>query len=125
MSPRAPRVCAEPGCPKPAWHPHNKCETHRLEHNRQADKRRPNAGQRGYGAKWRQVRAHFLRANPTCVDCGAASTDADHAPVSRRALLAAGVADPDQPQYLEARCRSCHARKTARHDGSFGRETRP
>jgi 5-methylcytosine-specific restriction enzyme A len=30
---------------------------------------RASAAQRGYGAKWREKRAEFLRANPWCVFC--------------------------------------------------------
>lgn len=122
---RAPKTCVVRGCGAPAHHPHARCEPHRLELGRQADARRPNAGQRGYGARWRQVRARFLIENPRCVDCGQPATEADHAPVSRRALLASGVTDPDQPQFLEPRCKSCHSRRTAHRDGSFGRERRP
>jgi 5-methylcytosine-specific restriction protein A len=121
MSPRAPSVCITAGCTKAAPPGQSRCEEHRLATNRQADQRRPNSAARGYGDRWRRVRAAFIRDNPTCIDCGAASTDADHAPLSRRALLAAGVTDPDQPQFLEPRCRACHSRKTAATDGSFGR----
>lgn len=122
MSPRAPSVCAVTGCTNPAPPGQARCDQHRLQRQRQQDTARPNAGQRGYGSRWRRVRSTFLRDNPICIDCGAAASEADHAPRSRRALLADGVTDPDQPQFLQPRCKRCHSIRTAHHDGSFGRE---
>jgi 5-methylcytosine-specific restriction protein A len=66
------------------------------------------------------VRDPFIAAHRTCIDCGAPSTDADHAPTSRRDLLAQGVDDPDDWQYLQPRCHPCHSRKTAAVDGGWG-----
>lgn len=82
---------------------------------------RPSASEQGYGARWRKVRDPFIAANPICVDCGAPSTDADHAPVSRRDLIARGVADPDAWEHLQARCHPCHSRRTVLVDGGWGK----
>jgi 5-methylcytosine-specific restriction protein A len=60
-----------------------------------------------------------------CVDCGARATTSDHAPVSRRDLIAAGVTDPDADRYLQARCTPCHSRRTAAVDGGFGNPIHP
>lgn len=79
---------------------------------------RPSAARRGYGARWRQVRAKFLAEHPYCEDCGAPSTIPDHVP-SRRELVALGVPDPDAEQYLHARCQTCHNRKTNKQDGGW------
>lgn len=66
------------------------------------------------------MRATFLAAHPTCIDCGAPSTEADHDPISRRDLVAMGDPDPDAWHHLKPRCKPCHARRTARVDGGFG-----
>jgi 5-methylcytosine-specific restriction protein A len=60
-----------------------------------------------------------------CVDCGRPATTADHAPVSRRDLVAAGVTDPDADRFLQSRCTPCHSRRTATVDGGFGNPIRP
>jgi 5-methylcytosine-specific restriction protein A len=117
MSPRRPpSPCTTPACPE-VVDGGGPCP----EHRRQREKARGNFRQRGYTSSWDKRRARFLRRNPTCVLCGQPATDADHYPVSRRQLLAQGVADPDADQHLRACCRSCHSRSTVRHDGGFGR----
>lgn len=64
---------------------------------------------------WRKRRAAYLRAHPTCADCGAKATEPDHVP-PRALLLALGVHDPDADQWLVPRCGSCHARATRLRD---------
>lgn len=76
---------------------------------------RPNASARGYDHRWQRKRRRFLRANPACELCGEPSEVADHYPRSRKELLAAGILDPDQPEYLRPLCTSCHNRETAKH----------
>jgi len=44
----------------------------------QFDAKRPSAGQRGYDADWRRLRAQHLAAHPGCVRCGAKATVVDH-----------------------------------------------
>jgi 5-methylcytosine-specific restriction enzyme A len=66
--------------------------------------------------RWRAFRAAFLRRNPIC-SCGQVATQVDHI---RR--LGPGVYMYDQSN-LQALCASCHSRKTALHDGAFGRAT--
>lgn len=75
---------------------------------------RPTAADRGYDSKWRRNRARFLAAHPTCIDCGEPATVADHAPRSRRELLAAGEPHPDAWKHLQPRCEPCHNKRTAR-----------
>jgi 5-methylcytosine-specific restriction endonuclease McrA len=43
-----------------------------------ADKRRPNATQRGYDGNWQKARAAFLNLHPRCAMCGAAARVVDH-----------------------------------------------
>lgn len=120
MSPRAPSVCATPGCSRPAPPGQSRCEPHRLERQRASNAGKPSAAARGYDAKWRKFRRQYLAIHPTCVECGAAATDVDHVdglgPLGPRGYDEANCA---------AMCRPCHARKTARHDGSFGRARDP
>jgi 5-methylcytosine-specific restriction endonuclease McrA len=121
VSPRSKaRVCSSPDCGQiaPAG---GLCPDCKRQEWREIDKRRPAASQRGYGPRWRRIRARFLRENPICVDCGAPATVADHDPLSRVELVARGVSDPDHPRNLRPRCASCHNRRTALEDGGFGR----
>lgn len=73
---------------------------------------RPSAAKRGYDAKWRRVRAAFLKAHPVC-DCGAPASEADHVIPLREGGSHAWA-------NLRARCKPCHSSKTAAHDGGFG-----
>ena len=63
---------------------------------------------------WRRTRLDYLSRHPACVLCGKAATDVDHYPRTRRALLAAGVVDPDVDDHLRALCHRCHSQETAR-----------
>lgn len=42
------------------------------------DQNRPNATDRGYGGKWKQARADYLKAHPRCARCGAPATIVHH-----------------------------------------------
>lgn len=66
---------------------------------------------------WRRVRRDYLAAHPACSTrgCPAPATEVDHV-VAR----AAGGADYAWTN-LRSTCKSCHSRKTAAVDGSFGR----
>lgn len=122
MSPRAGAVCSEPGCPNFVERA-GRCPTcataHRRPRDRAYDATRPSPSARGYGRAWRQRRAKFLADHPRCLDCGAPATVADHAPTSRRDLVAKGDPDPDAAHHLQPRCASCHGRRTVRDDGAL------
>jgi 5-methylcytosine-specific restriction protein A len=111
MPNKTPRPCTHPGCKM------LNCTVHQRtpSQQRQPDLR-PSAARRGYGDHWRKVRAAFLLAHPTCEDCSRIATIADHVP-NRRELVRMGVPDPDVDEYLHARCKICHDRKTATLDG--------
>lgn len=81
---------------------------------RAADAIRGSASERGYGQAHRVFRRAVLRKHPLCVLCGAASTVADHWPMSRRELVAAGL-NPNDAQHGRGLCEDCHNRETARH----------
>lgn len=81
---------------------------------------RENSAQRGYGYKWQQARAGFLKKHPLCVYClkkdkVTAATDVDH--------IIPHKGDMDlfwQRSNWQPLCGSCHSAKTAREDGGFG-----
>lgn len=80
--------------------------------------KRPSAAARGYGHRWRQIRALFLKRNPMCVveGCGGIATEVDH-------IIARGKEGSHEGwANLQALCKTHHSQKTAREDGSFGRE---
>ncbi len=128
--PYSPRPhCSTAGCPNYAQHS-GRCDAH----YRAAEARRGTAAERGYsGRRWRSARRTVLKLDPICTcdaddhghapfGCMRLSTDADHYPASRKALIAAGARDPDNPGHLRGLCHSCHSHSTAKHQpGGFGR----
>lgn len=123
--PRAYRVCSVSGCPELVKA--GRC----AEHRRAADRARGTAAERGYAGKlWRSRRRQCLKRDPSCTcaetnhqhsaPCGDPATVADHYPLSRRELLAAGVTDPDTIDRLRGLCASCHSRATATTPGQQG-----
>lgn len=59
-------------------------------------------------------REGVLARDPICKVCRRApSTVADHFPLSRRELVAAGL-DADDPERGRGLCKPCHDRETAR-----------
>lgn len=108
--PRRPRPpCSVPGCPEVTARG-GRCEVHR----REAEQQRGTAAERGYDTRWQRIRRAYLYRNPWCLLCGRTATVADHFPLSRRQLVAQGVADPDAPNRLRPLCATCHNRETAK-----------
>ena len=83
-------------------------------HSKAADKARGTAAQRGYGREHRtRFREGVLAREPICVLClSASSTVADHYPLDKRELIAAGMDDHD-PANGRGLCAPCHNRHTA------------
>ena len=92
---------------------------------RRHEQKRDTAADRGYDARWRKARAAFLRAHPVCLECEAEGK-----------LIAATVVDHVVPHKGDASrfwdrtnwqplCKAHHDRKTAAHDGGFGRAASP
>lgn len=104
------RVCNVSGCPE-LTDKGSKCDQHRKADRRQADRKRPNATERGYGNKWRKARAEYLAAWPICEEpgCGEPATDVDH-------IDGLGPNGPRGYDWANFRsyCRSDHAKRTAR-----------
>ncbi|RSO28310.1 HNH endonuclease [Streptomyces sp. WAC 06725] len=118
--PRKPRTpCTIPGCPELTRS--GRCEAHELEANRL----RGSSSERGYGTRWQRIRRRYLYHHPWCVLCSRTAMVADHFPLSRRELVAQGVADPDAWSCLRPLCTQCHNRETAqRQPGGWAAEKR-
>lgn len=102
------RVCTRSGCP-------NLTDSGRCSQcRRQADRDRGTATERGYNsAGHRHFRTDVLDRDPICVLCElAASTVADHWPLSRRELIVSGR-NPDDPLFGRGLCKPCHDRETS------------
>lgn len=72
---------------------------------------RPNASQRGYGARWQALRADFLRRFPLCKTCEAKGRVKPANEVDHIKPRAQGGSDADA--NLQPLCKTCHSRKTA------------
>lgn len=108
MPNRARRMCAQPGCAALAELGQTMCAAHAKARNAQ----RPTAAQRGYGSRWRRVRAMFLADHPVCCDPFGlhpervvATHDVDHVVPRRRG-------GADIAENLQPLCRACHNHKT-------------
>jgi 5-methylcytosine-specific restriction protein A len=118
------RPCDTPGCP-------GRAETGRCARCRDGRRNNPrlralNAAERGYDAAWRARRLDYLLTHPVCRLCGRLAQIPDHYPVSRRRLVALGVADPDADEHLRPLCRPCHACETGRRQpGGWWLQTMP
>jgi 5-methylcytosine-specific restriction endonuclease McrA len=63
---------------------------------------RPNSADRGYGSKWRIIRAQFLKQNPVCI-CGAPASEAHH-------KIPYKLTQDNSWANLQALCKSCHSK---------------
>jgi len=117
MPTRAPRHCTASGCGARAGTT-GRCEEHVIPRPKPKPRPRPSSSAQGYDYRWRVRSRRYLAANPVCATtaCGAASEHTDHI-------------DGDRTNWelwnLQALCRPCHSRKTARHDGGFGNRRTP
>lgn len=110
------------------------CAAHKRVVKKEVEARRESSTKRGYGYKWQQARAGYLRSHPFCVE---------HE--SRNELVQATIVDHKVPHKLDdamnsgdaerianakalfwdsnnwqSLCKTCHDQKTAREDGAFG-----
>lgn len=77
---------------------------------------RPSAAARGYGRRWRRLRAWYLARHPICelAGCLDPATDVDH-------IVAKARGGGDELNNLQALCHRHHSQKTALRDGGLGR----
>ena len=107
---------------------HTKAKTPEVKkHRTRRDNRQARRALHTWDPVWRRIRAAKLARNPLCECCEAktcphcaadgirAATEVDHVDNE------SGHNDDDN---LRSTCKRCHAYKTAREDGSFGRATR-
>ena len=105
------RPCQASGCPLPAT-VGGRCDTHaqalQTERQGELDRLRGTAASRGYGVRWRHLRARFLRAHPQCqvAGCRLPATDAHHRVAKRDG-------GPDTWDNLVALCHAHHSQITA------------
>lgn len=123
---RPPKPCTYPGCPELVHGESSRCPEHVSFLRRASDKRRRERDGDLYGKSHRaRFRRGVLLKHPYCqcdlIDhawhvggrCHQVSTDADHWPLDKRALLVAGL-DSDDPAYGRGLCHRCHSSSTAR-----------
>lgn len=116
------KPCSQPGCPELTPNG-GRCSEHRKQATKQRYK--GTSASRYNDPQWTAFRKDYIYRNGYCVLCGALSVVVDHFPKSRRALIAEGIANPDQDRYVRALCRVCHSKETAKHQpGGFVAETR-
>lgn len=65
------RKCSHPGCRQLVRSPANRCEAHAKQNQREADRRRGSARERGYSSRWDRYSKWFLSQpdNALCVEC--------------------------------------------------------
>ncbi len=112
MSPtRAPRPCSRPLCPElvPGG---GYCPAHA----READEDRGTADERGYNAKWRVIRAQYIRSRglePRCDECGRTAEEAGTTALEVDHIDGRGPTGDNSWSNLQLLCKSCHSTKTA------------
>jgi 5-methylcytosine-specific restriction enzyme A len=117
----APRPCRYAGCGVLVVS--GFCVKHQQIAQREEDRRRGSANDRGYGSKWRKARAQYLSEHPLCEcsECAAgairtrASSVVDHIVPHRGDLKLFW-----SRRNWRAMAKACHDKKTAREDGGFG-----
>lgn len=72
--------------------------------------KRPAASKRGYGRLWQRIRLMHLREEPLCRACNGAATEVDHID---------GDVTNNAVGNHQSLCKSCHAKKTHREQGSL------
>jgi len=112
------KTCSKPGCPTLVEAGDGRCKPHKAE----ADRARGTATERGYTGAGHQAFARaVLRRDKVCVmpECDRAAKHADHHPLSRKELIAAGL-DPNDPRHGRGLCHEHHSSETTQHQpGGF------
>lgn len=119
MTPTSPgKACRSLRCRGLVFGPGLYCNAHldqELAERRAEDERRGTAASRGYGSRWRRLRAQFLIENPICTDSLGV-----HPHETRAASVVDHIERHDGNPKLfwdrdnwQALCSRCHAIKTA------------
>ena len=117
------RPCTAPGCWRLTTSRSGRCDEHprsdwrtraeRRDSARASDARRPSASERGYDWRWHRLRTTYLAAHPLCAHCMAQGRVVPAEEVDHIVPLREGGPRLDR-RNLQALCRKCHRRKTAR-----------
>ena len=107
MPVKAKRNCPINGCPNLVTQ--GRCP----QHTTRRPDTRPPSSQRGYSTHWHQTRGRYLTQHPLCVACGQRATDVDH-------IISRAKGGSDEWSNLQSLCHSCHSRKTAQVDSTWG-----
>jgi 5-methylcytosine-specific restriction protein A len=108
------RACSYPGCPNITTAKHGYCPRHKQATDKDYEKTRETATQRGYTKRaWQSLRTIVLNNNPLCKDPHTVhkrygeiipATEVDHIDGNRENNLM---------ENLQPLCKQCHSRKTA------------
>lgn len=113
MPRRAGTACTRPSCPgivrKGVC---SECGPRKAQREVVYDRERGSAASRGYDRRWQRLRLMYLRANPFCADCAAASEVTQATEVHHRVAKRNG--GEDTWENLESLCKSCHSKRTAK-----------
>jgi 5-methylcytosine-specific restriction protein A len=118
----AKRPCTRPGCPNLV--DRGCCEACKPRSQASiTERRRGSSTARGYNYRWQKESALYLSEHPICVDPGGR-----HVGIPRAATQTDHIVPHRGDQVLfwlkrnwQGLCDGCHAYKTAREDGGFGR----
>lgn len=118
-------MCSTQRCPNRSTKS-GQCSMCYAKGSKERDAKRPSSYARGWTAKWIKFRAQYLKEHPRC-ECEQCSklpvwqrpvaTEIDHIDGSGRTGHRAY-----EESNLMAMSHACHSRKTALHDGAFGRK---
>jgi 5-methylcytosine-specific restriction enzyme A len=86
------------------------------------DTQRGHSGTRGYGYKWRQARAIFLKRNPLCKHCADLGRVTPAQAVDHITPHKGDSALFWNKSNWQALCKRCHDSKTARHDSNLNKK---
>jgi 5-methylcytosine-specific restriction protein A len=123
--PGCPAVCVESFCPAHAGHAEKQADAVRQRYEAQ----RGNSAPHGYSHRWRKLRLHILRRDPTCNcaqpgcttccgrGCACPSVDIHH-------ILSLVRGGSDAAVNVQGLCHDCHSYKTATENGSFSHRGR-
>ena len=109
------KPCSYPGCPA-LVESGSRCEKHKRDrqYDRDYDRTRGTAHQRGYGVNWQRLRKMVLGAEPLCRHCKKEGVinpaqEVDHID---------GNAYNLEWSNLQPLCKSCHSKKTIKEQGA-------